>query len=258
MKKTTTLFGALATVLVLVSGGARAVPVTYTFTTGAGAIGTAAIHERFIAAGGAGASVSGSFQYDPDAPFVEDVPGLGRAYGGHSDFSKVASFSGLAGTISAPSGLDLGFTDPRGVVAVGNDRGVVGFPGPVDILNLFSDPGLTSSSLRNFSGFTLGDYRLARVRFFWIETQSVPELIGDFLDDEDLPLALPGFHGRLGLDFVRSADASPTAYAGFLFFDGVQVTAMPVPEPPSFAMALAALGILFAVRGRFTPRRIPR
>ena len=74
-----------------------------------------------------------------------------------------------------------------------------------------------STDALNFAGFDTGTHRLVGVRIFWLEGQNS---ISDFLADEDLPTALPGFEGRLGLDFTPIATPGPVSS---VFFDGVFV-----------------------------------
>ena len=178
--------------------------------------------------------MSGTFNYDSQAPSVGDV-GTGISYGGHNPNSgNLASFSDLSGVVSG-----MTFSDARGVVIVGNDR----LPALVDSLALSADPSITSTSPRNLVGFTIGDYLLMNVRLFWLEGQSVPELITDFLDSETLPDTLPTFNGRLALDFIQTG-TGPTTLAGSVFFDGLIATATPVPEPETLALLLSGLGSL--------------
>lgn len=227
---TAMLYGAL--------GGAMSAPVTYSFSTSESPFGTSPIASLFSS----DAVVSGTFNYDSQAPFIQDV-GTGLSYGGHTPGpGKAASFSELFGAVAG-----MTFSDERGVAIVGNDRP----PGLLDSLALSADPSLTSTSPHNLIGFTIGGFTLVNVRLFWLENQMVPGLISDFLDDETLPAALPTFNGRLALDFIQTG-TSPTSPAGFVFFDGLTVTAAtPVSEPETFALLLSGLGSLaFCTRRR--------
>lgn len=211
-------------------GISMSAPVTYSFSTSSSPFGTSPIADLFVD----NAIVSGTFEYDSQAPFVQDV-GTGLSYGGHNQTTgNVASFSDLLGEVSGRT-----FSDPRGVVIVGNDR----LPALLDSLALSADPSITSTSPRNLIGFTIGDFTLVNVRFFWLEGQAVPELISDFLGDEALPGTLPTFNGRLAFDFIQTG-ATPTALAGSVFFDGLIVSAMPVSEPETLALLLSGLGSL--------------
>ncbi|AOF84755.1 PEP-CTERM -sorting domain protein [Hydrogenophaga sp. RAC07] len=220
-------------VLHCVGGGVAAAPVTYSFSTSASPFGTTSIAGLFSS----DAVISGTFDFDSAAPFIQDV-GTGLSYGGHNATTgNAASFSELSGSVSG-----LSFSDKRGVVIVGNDRSPAPGAVPVDSLALSADPSLTSTSPRNLVGFTIGDYTLVNVRLFWLEDQSVPDLITDFLDNEALPATLPTFDGRMALDFVRTGTTT-TSLAGSVFFDGLNVDAStPVSEPETLALLLTGLG----------------
>ncbi len=217
--------------------GAYATPMAYSFSTGSSPYGTNAIASLFDN----GASVSGTFSYDSQSPYIGPTTN-GSSYGGHSLTSgNPASFSSIFGTVSG-----MTFSDPRGVAVVGNDN--ASMQGN-DFFQLSSDPTLTSTSTHNFSGFMLGGYRLVNARLFWIEGQAAPNLIGDFLQDDSLLTAPPAFNGRLGLDFIDTA-VNPNVVAGYVFFDGLRVSpATQVSEPQTLAMLLTGLGLL-ALRPR--------
>lgn len=212
-------------------GSSMSAPVTYSFSTSLSPSGTSSIVSLF----NSDAVVSGTFTYDSEAPSVGDI-GTGISYGGHNPNSgNLASFSDLLGEVSG-----MNFSDPRGVVIVGNDRPTA--TANLDSLALSADPSLTSTSVHNFNGFTIGEYSLVNVRLFWLEGQEVPDLISDFLNNETLPAALPAFNGRLALDFIRTG--TPTTLAGYVFFDGLIVSATPVSEPETLALLLSGLGSL--------------
>jgi hypothetical protein len=220
-------------------GNAFSAPVMYHFSTGANHFGTSPIAGLFSS----NASVSGHFTYDAQSPFIQDV-GNGLSYGGYSpSASPVASYNALLGSVSA-----ITFSDTRGVAIVGNGRTIAGSGGPVDFFQLSADPSLTSASPHNISGFTIGNYTLVNVRLFWLEEQSTPEPIGDFLGNENLPAEPPTFHGRLSLDFIQTG-TSPIAPAGFVFFDGLKVSpSTPVSEPAAYTVLLSGLGSLALCR----------
>jgi len=79
---------------------------------------------------------------------------------------------------------------------------------------------------------------------FWIETLLG---IGDFLDDQNLPAALPAFEGRLALDFLPPTGGSDLA---FVFFDGLFLRPeQQIPEPGILGLLAAGLaGLCFARR----------
>jgi len=186
------------------------------------------------------ASVSGTFQYDAMAPVtVASIPGSGATLYGIQNIPPgfPSSFANLTGTVQGYS-----FSDARGTTLVGNDT----FPltdfsvtppvtTNVDILQL------NTQSTTPMVGFDLAGYSLRNVRMFWIEKQNVPTLVPDFLSNQNLPGVLPAFNGMLALDFapVGSSLTTPTTA---VFFSGLTVT--PVPEPETYAMLLAGLGLL--------------
>ena len=252
---------------------AIAANITYNFTTGPAltlpgnpdAIATA------LASALGGTMVSGSFAYDSSAPATGTTSGgqlgtRGTVYGG---FALPAggfhsSFNSLSASVVGSSPTPLGISDVRGFTVVGNDAFqnpcfIPGCTPPMtDFFSLTADPQLDSLPPHNISGFslTVGPdlYRIYNVRMFWIEGQLIaPDTtpIGDFLSSNDLPVAPPGFHGRLALDFVLASNPpTATGTQHFVFYDGLTVTAA-VPEPGTCGMLVAALGLLgFVARAR--------
>ena len=64
-----------------------------------------------------------------------------------------------------------------------------------------------------------------------------------------LPGVLPAFQGRLALDFVTSGDPNCPQY--YAFFDGLTVSPVAaVPEPDTYAIMLAGLGLLGVIARR--------
>ena len=105
----------------------------------------------------------------------------------------------LAGSVN---GQD--FLGAIGFAVVGNERYVNA--GGVDFMQL-ADGSLDTA-------FEIDNYRLIRVRSFWIETSTTPN---DFLDSDLLPATPPeGLTGRLALDFELISDPQTTV---ILFFD---------------------------------------
>jgi len=157
----------------------------------------------------AGQSVSGTFQYERDASATGTTPGDPATaltlYGG--------SLTDLEGSIGSNS-----FSDPSGLIVVGDDKYAP--LGGTDLLLLRSDPaiGTAPPSLINFSGFDIDGYTLVNARLFWIEGLLG---IGDFLTGEALPPVLPEFPGRLALDFVPAGTTGPVTS---VFFDTLSVS----------------------------------
>lgn len=221
---------------------AAAAPVSYTFST-AGAVapqGPAALLSLL----GAGASVSGSFEYNSSAAFRGDSGALGfepgyAVYGGTS--AETAALLKVAGEVAG-----LRFSDAGGSVSVGNDNAALG---GIDVLSLTSDPSpkagqntLPTDYERQLKGFTIGDYTLSNVRLYWLET---PGFVPDFLSSNALPGTLPVFNGYVSLDFIRASDPTNTAgvpyYSNSVRFYGLQVQATSVPEPTSLAYLMVGM-----------------
>jgi hypothetical protein len=164
--------------------------VSYHFSTGVMSGST----DPALASLLSGTTVSATFDYDNGVP----------ATSGWEFTEYQGGLSSLSGVVGGSS-----FSDVGGSAIVSDGR--YGPPAVYDMLQLSTGP-------MNFSGFDAGGYRLVGVRIFWAEGQNG---ILDFLTNENLPTALPGFEGRLALDFT------PTATPGVLtsvFFDSVFVT----------------------------------
>lgn len=194
--------------LTLVSTTTPAVPISYNFASGVLSSGDPALTALF-----AGLSVSGTFDYDNvTAPRL--VVGEGSVIG---SVLYIETMTNLVGSVDG-----MNFSDLIGLVLVGNDRFVPG--GLTDFFAVDADPGLNSSAppeAFNLVGFEINGFTLVNVRMFWIEGQLG---IMDFLSNEALPTVLPGFEGRLALDFT------PTANPGVVssvFFDGLIVGPSP-------------------------------
>ncbi len=245
--KNATLFRPLATIKVVTMSIAAlfvqaacnvsiAAPVTYSFSTGANPSGLGLFSSS--------AFVSGMFDYDAMVPATGTVPGGATLYGIQNIAPAFpSSFANLAGSVAGFS-----FSDARGTTVVGNETfALTDFsnnPPTTTNVDFFQ---LNTQSQTPTVGFSLGGYTLRNVRMFWIEGQQVPELVPEFLSNQSLPGVLPGFQGRLALDF--SSTDNPSGPQSFVFFDGLTVT--PVPEPETYAMLLAGLGLLgFAAQRR--------
>jgi hypothetical protein len=208
-----------------------AAPVTYSFATstvssiGSGPSGST------LAGLLSGLSVSGTFTYDSTASATGTLGDGETLYGGPSSPNYL--LSGTVGTYS--------FSDPRGNMGVGNDKPIAPFPS-ADIVQIDADPGNPAVPVHNISGFGLDGFSLYNVRMFWISGQTTPELIPDFLTNQDLPTVLPAFHGRLALDFVEAGTTGPQSS---VFFDGLAVAPeVTVPEPGTCALLSVGLGLL--------------
>ena len=229
----------LPAVVMLVQAGvniAAAAPVNYSFSTGANPFSNTA---TLLSAFSPSDFVSGTFTYDASSPATGTGTGGVTIYG--NAFGSTASFKTLSGSVGGHN-----FSDPRGFVTVGDDKPFGSLPA-ADSVQYYADSQL-SGGTHNLSGFDIGGYTLANVRMFWFEG-----LFGtpDFLSNQNLPSAPQQFQGRLALDFFLTG--SPTfPQSNFVFFDGLIVTQVnAVPEPESYAMLLAGLGLLgFVIRRR--------
>jgi len=116
---------------------------------------------------------------------------------------------------------------------------------PTDFLSLDADPfGPTGS--HNITTFSVGGYTLWNMRLFFLGYQT---------SDQLLPEVLPGIPARISLDFVETGNTAGSPLF-FVFYDGTLVSPMAaIPEPQTYALLLAGLGLLgFAARRRRNPR----
>jgi len=229
---------ALASLLFL-AGHAVAAPVTYSFSTQASPV--------FFGLGGVpgdafDGGVYGTFVYDAQASRVAVNPDGSFLYASSFPLSvtAISSFSATVGGFN--------FTDTAGTLQVGNNTfGTTAS----DVLQFSLEPPLTNPAPHNLTRFSIGNFTLANLRMFWIQGQQTPDLIPDYLSDQAMPASLPSFTGRLSLDFYFTPD--PSAPLFFVAFDGLQVTpsVAAIPEPETYAMLLAGLGLLgFEARRR--------
>lgn len=233
-------------------GAAQAAPTTYSFSTGTAAFGGPAGPYPFLSPSLFDGGANGSFVYDSEALVAQANPDGSLTYRGFTPASEtgfVTSVSSLSGSVAGRS-----FSDVSGITSVGNDNFTQAGPGlpPGDMLQFVFDPGIVGTAPRNFSGFEVDGFTLFRVRMFWAEGQSVPGTITDFLSDQSLPATLPGFAGRMALDFYQTGNPGAT---GFVFFDDLRVTPAiaPIPEPETYAMLLAGLGMMAFLARRRRP-----
>src|SRR5262245_2634646 len=222
---------------------ASAAPVAYEVPTGpALAVG----NDPTLAGMFSGSTVSGAFTYDSASPLAGVNADGSFRYGPNPPASSFANLSGIVSGGAISPGR--GFSDPFGFTIVGNNTFV--FPAatcpgcpPTDMFQLFAESSLASGT-HNIVPFTIGGFTLFNVRMFWIEGQSTPELIPPLFDNQALPGAPPGIHGRLVLDFVTTGN--PGGPQSNVFFDGL--TVRQVPEPPTYALAAGFALLALAMR----------
>jgi len=230
---------------------AAAIPITYTFTTGTTATyGGPPQSNPGLAAALNGFAVTGTFAYDAEVPLTASftVPPF---VGGLSAYA--GAVTNLTGSVAG-----LGFSDPTGAAAVGDESyqpTIPTPPPPADFLQLAVNvPGAATT---DFAGFSLLGYELLNVRLFWIEGVLLPELVPDFLlGTSALPEILPSFNGRLALDFGSNGTLLPNN-TGVVFFDNLRVTPVSVPEPGTALLLGAGLLLLAACRRARSATSIP-
>jgi hypothetical protein len=217
-------------VALLCSVPAMATPITYTFTTGA-LCSTCTSSPTLLQQLSAGAYVSGSFTYDSDGSFMGEGP---IDPSGHIGAKYQAVYNMDGSLYVGGSGASYTFSATQGETAVANNG-----LGILDLFLLENRPDIAP-----INGFTLGPLPLYRVRLFW-----VAQAIGnapDFLSSNDLPNSPPNFSGRLALDF-GTADANGLT-SDMVFFDGLTVTAVPLPG--TAVLLMSGMFTLFGARFR--------
>ena len=217
--------------------GALAATTTYSFSTGANPFGSGPIGDF-----PSDATVSGTFVYDPSTPL------FGSAADG-STIYRVTSSNLAVGNLSAfVNGIAL--SDARGsAVTVGDNLPFAGgVVGPADMLQLFFEPPLGTGT-HDIVAPALSGFSLVNVRMFWIQGQNG---IPGFLNNQSMPIVLPVLPGRLALDFIPTGSSSTLPTAS-VFFDGLQVAA--VPEPDIYVFMLAGLAVCAQIARRRNNQR---
>jgi hypothetical protein len=205
--------------------GALAANLTYSFSTGTNPVGSGPIGDF-----PSSATVSGTFTYDPATPAFGLAPDGSMVYRSTAANLAVGKLSALVNGVT--------ISDTRGsAVSVGDNLPFAGgLVGPADILNLSFEPPLGTGT-HDIVAPVFGGFSLVNVRMFWIQGQNG---IAGFLNSQNMPVTLPGLSGRLALDFIPTGSSSTVPTAS-VFFDGVQVAA--VPEPDIYLFMLAGLAV---------------
>ena len=251
-KRTTNVFVS-ALLTTIAADTAFAIPVEYQFTTGTQASNTFLGNPVVIPVDPrlqslAGLSVSGSFEYDADAP-VSMVFGPQpdpTQYSAEGATSHAGALSNLRGTIGGSS-----FFDPNGAVQVGDNKVYLPAvynqpPRGLDLLeltaNFDSNLGALPDTSADLDGFSIDGLQLVNVRMYWIYGAGSPP-VPDFLTETALPPVLPDLNGRVALDFYDAVNNARAIY----FVDGLSVVS--VPEPGSLALFAVGLLSLGGLRG---------
>lgn len=235
----------LLPVLGCLSMSAHAVPVTYRFSA------------IYFPPSESERSLSSGISSPPASPLFASTDVVTGTFVYDSEIPLSFTADGASIYESAITQLQLNIagrtaTDPMGIAVTIPDN----IPGPApidDVLEFLADPRIETSgvdSMRDISGFTIGDWTLRNVRVFWANFL----LSGDNPDlllTDALPSVLPpsGFlpgESRVALDFIdATGDRVRTS-----FFDNLSVAPVSVPEPASFALMSLGMFIGAALRRR--------
>jgi hypothetical protein len=250
-----------------------AAPESYTFTTGQTAYqGTVSGFPPGTpppAFAGLFGGVSGSFLWDSAGSFVQFNADGSSAYAGFTSPSITGLTPSISGLSASFNMLGQAISDPNGSTSVWNDKASNFFGSGItgDALILAFDPPAANGNLfpRNLTSGSLeavdlSEWHVYSARMLWVEgmvaqtaefaNPNVGVPIGDFLNDQSLPGAPPTFAGRLWLELQNNANPSQIS---FVFYNNLQVapSIAAIPEPETYALLLAGLGLIgFVTRRR--------
>ncbi|CAN5362461.1 hypothetical protein BH11PSE9_BH11PSE9_27240 [soil metagenome] len=198
------------------------------------------------------------------------------AAGASNSFALTTYTFGASFTYTAPGAVTLGFgrADTRSIVP--DPNGLTQFSAKGGIgsqLSTLSDPGYTPGTLPfnyldvwNFNGLTAGTYNVATsiqaTGSLAIGTALLSWYSGGMLHSEALSVA-PSFASASGITSITvdsNCGASSCVFVQLLGWEdktdttrGYNATITSVPEPETYAMLLAGLGVIGFVARRRTP-----